>query len=290
MLADKESLKIKPLIKWAGGKTWLAKKILNIVPDNYNNYHEPFIGGASVFLSLTCQQKSFLYDSNGELINFYQQIKKDYLAIFTLLSTYETSEDFYYHIRSQTYVDAVEMAARFYYLNQTCFNGLYRVNQSGNFNVPYGKPTKKFSPDIASFKLMHDMFENSTIECRDFYESLDKIKKNDLVFLDPPYTVAHNLNGFIEYNKKLFSWQDQERLADYILELKKIGAYFILTNANHSSTLNLYKELGNTEIVERYSTIGGKASSRKLISEILVSNCPKSQNNELINPLENSGF
>ncbi|AMR33467.1 hypothetical protein A0256_19600 [Mucilaginibacter sp. PAMC 26640] len=269
------NLRYKPIIKWAGGKNWLIDRLKKIIPENFNRYHEPFFGGGSTFFNLKPSAGACLSDTNEELINFFIQLQNDFESVLSILSTNEISEEYFYRLRETILVDDVERAARFYYLNQTCFNGLYRVNQQGKFNVPYGRNNITNLSDHDKFLKIHEMLQTSIIRCCDFGETLSEINKNDLVFLDPPYTVAHNLNGFIEYNKKLFSWSDQERLAKYIANIIEKGAFFILTNANHSSTVELYKHLGKVSEVTRFSTIGGKAQSRKKISEIIVTNCPE---------------
>lgn len=263
---------MKPLLKWAGGKTWLLKQLQEFLPKSYNNYHEPFVGGGAFFLNYNNGEKRFLSDTNEELINFYLAIKHSHHSLHSELLSYETNKDFYYNVREQSFEDKIKKAARFYYLNQHCYNGLYRVNRKNKFNVPYGRPVRDFEPNIDEFTLASQQLANTEVFCGDFEESLKNIKENDLVFLDPPYTVAHNLNGFVAYNQKIFSWADQERLAKYIEKIKDIGAYYILTNANHQSTIELYGTLGNISIIERHSTIGN-LNSRKRISEILLSNC-----------------
>jgi DNA adenine methylase len=272
MILEKNSLKIQPLLRWAGGKKWLISRIKDFIPSNYNDYYEPFLGGASIFLNLTNKHNSYLSDINCELIEFYGQVKQNLPLLLKELKKYENSEDFFYKIRSKEPTDAIKKAARFFYLNRTCFNGIYRVNQQGKFNVPYGYREVTII-EKEKFVELQEKLKFANLDCHDFYLLLDSVKENDLVFLDPPYTVAHNNNGFIEYNQKIFSWEDQERLADFTAELIKKKVNFIMTNAYHNSIKKLYKNLGKHFELERHSTISGNKDSRTKISELIITNC-----------------
>lgn len=263
----------RPFIRWAGGKKWLTTRINNFLPSKFINYHEPFLGGAAVFFHIRPKNHAFLSDLNAELINSFKQIKKDPLQVITHLDTLKNNEANYYKIRATISTDNLANAARFIFLNKTCYNGIYRVNASGKFNVPYGHnnsvPTYKRNNLFAISKAMKKV----TLEHKDFENCLENIEKGDLVFLDPPYTVAHNNNGFLEYNQKIFTWNDQERLADFVNEIRKKRAFFILTNAVHDSIVNLYANLGNRYELDRISTITSSIEKRKKISEYLITNC-----------------
>jgi len=263
----------KPFIKWAGGKNWLINRIVNFIPQRFNNYHEPFLGGGAVFFRIRPKNYSFLADLNYELINVYRQIKKDPESIIKLIDTFEISKEKYYKIRAAKLPDKTYNAARFIYLNKTCYNGIYRVNSRGIFNVPYGHDNSVIIYDRNNLLAVSKALKKASLKNQDFENSLDKIEKHDLIFIDPPYTVAHNNNGFIEYNQKLFKWEDQERLADYINKVCKKGAFFILTNAVHNNIVNLYKNLGKRFELERHSTITSHIGKRKKISEYLFTNC-----------------
>jgi DNA adenine methylase len=261
-----------PLLRWAGGKRWMIEQICSFMPIDFNNYHEPFVGGGSVFFNIERAGKAFISDSNRELICFYQVVKSNVHELLFILSQFENSEKEYYGIRSWSPNTNVEIAARFYYLNRTCFNGLYRVNQGGNFNVPYG--FRKISVlDLDRFESFSSKLKNVDIACDDFEQAFKKVMKGDFVFIDPPYTVAHNKNGFIEYNQKIFTWQDQERLARSVQTLMEKGVYFLMTNAFHDSIKMLYKGVGTHFEIERFSTISGAMNSRQKISELIITNC-----------------
>lgn len=272
----KQKMKIQakpgPFLRWAGGKNWFTKHLDEVISKTeYCNYHEPFLGGGSVFFSLLPNNISFLSDVNDELINTYLMIKNSPNEVFEELSSYENSEKVYYLIRAIEDSDNVKRAARFIYLNQTSYNGLYRVNKKGKYNVPYGhRKTAFLDKDrllLASFAL-----RNTVIENRDFMSSLQNIQRNDLVFLDPPYTVSHNNNGFIEYNKNLFSLNDQYRLSVMINEIKNREAYYILTNAGHEKIIEIFDKGDKFIKLERTSAIGGRNSKRGSIEEYVFTN------------------
>ena len=257
--------KAKPVLRWAGGKLWMLSQIKNIMPRKFNDYHEPFVGGGSIFSNLDCKNRIFISDSNNELICFYNQVKNNFDGFLYHLQKFENTKEDFYKIRQSNPDSEDEIAARFYYLNRTCFNGLYRVNQNGLYNVPYGYRDISLI-DLISLKNLQKSLQKVVVSCSDFEKSLKLVKKGDFVFIDPPYTVAHNKNGFIEYNQKIFSWHDQERLLNCTNELIEKNAYFIMTNAYHESIKSLYKNLGNHYEIERYSTISGNMNSRFKIS------------------------
>lgn len=239
--------------------------------DGFNDYHEPFLGGASIFLSVNPTKKAFLSDLNKELINTYLTLKTDPEEIIKILKTYKNTEEFYYNLRDKKYEDPIEQAARFIYLNQTSFNGIYRVNLNGVYNVPYGYRAKDFL-EADKLRLVSLRLKKATLYHGDFAVSKQRIKKNDLVFLDPPYTVSHNNNGFIKYNQKLFSLDDQKRLSDLIDFIKTIGAYYILTNAAHRTIKDLFEKGDRLLIKNRANLIGGTNAERGQTSEYVFTN------------------
>lgn len=269
MVANKKK---KSVIRWAGGKMWMLDQIRHMMPIEFNNYHEPFVGGGTVFINLHCKNQIFISDINVELITFYNQVKTNLKGLINYLKTFNNTSEDYYRIRRLCPQLPEGMAARFYYLNRMCFNGLYRVNQKGVFNVPFGYRNIDLIEN-EGLQSLHTSLQNTNIMCQDFELSLKDIKANDLVFLDPPYTVAHNKNGFREYNQKIFLWEDQERLLVMVKEIIRKRAYFIMTNAYHNSIISLYKDIGNQYEIERYSTISGQMNSRVKISEIIITNC-----------------
>ncbi len=268
----------EPFLRWAGGKNWFVKhlpKILNGI--NINHYHEPFLGGASVFFSLEHNKKSYLSDSNEELIRTYITIRDNPNDVIELLNTYENTKDFYYNMRSTIPRNECELAARFIYLNQTSYNGIYRVNRAGGYNVPYGYRNNWIYDNNRIIEASKKL-QNTRIEHGDFTVNKRRILSGDLVFLDPPYTVSHNNNGFIEYNAKIFSLEDQERLSEFIDFIRHKNAYYILTNAAHPEIDRIFLKDGDYKIeLDRKSLIGGKNAERKTISEYIYTNIPQGE-------------
>ncbi len=263
----------KPFVKWAGGKRWIIKNLNSIIPPKFNNYHEPFLGGGAVYFHLQPKHNSFLSDINEDLINTYEQIKVNPYDVLKLIDSFKNNESEYYTLRSIESDDNLFNAARFIFINKVCYNGIYRVNSQGKFNVPYGHNEEVNIYDEDSIIANSNILKNTNIQAIDFEDSLEYINQNDLVFLDPPYTVAHRNNGFIAYNQKIFSWEDQERLADCIDKIKSKNAYYILTNAAHISIDKLFSKLGKKIEINRASTITSKIKSRKEISEYIFTNC-----------------
>ena len=275
-MAQRESKFYKPLLRWAGGKNWITKHILNYIPQTFNNYFEPFVGGASIALYLKHKNKLMnnvsLSDSNPRLINFYSVLQKYPNEIVSELKKYKNEKMEYYNERERKYSSEIKNAAQFYYLNRTSFNGIYRENLAGKYNVPYGYKQYKTLFDIEKILCISSLIQDFNFDCNDFSTIENNIGTRDLVFLDPPYTVAHENNGFIKYNQKIFSWEDQIRLKDLILHIDSMGSYYILTNAFHHSILELYNGIGNKTVHERISVIGGSIKSRNLCKELIISN------------------
>jgi len=264
--------KPKPFLRWAGGKTWFLKELSKYIPENgFNNYIEPFVGGGSVFFHLN-PNTAFLSDLNSELTDTYNVLKEDVESLILELMKYKNDMDFYYRIRQEKPKNSIKQAAKFIYLNQTSFNGIYRENLKGEYNVPFGYRKKDFlQPEI--LRAANKALQSAIITSRDFQESIDNIGEGDLVFIDPPYTVTHNNNGFIKYNAKLFDLDAQHRLSDFIDEVRNRGAYYILTNAAHSEIRNIFQK-ENDPIIEisRASLIGGKKAKRGLYEEYIITN------------------
>jgi DNA adenine methylase len=263
----------KPFLRWTGSKSWLVKEHLrDYIPTEYNNYHEPFLGAGSVFFHLAPTNQSYLTDVNEELINTYLQIRDNLENVIESLRGFINTEQEYYKIRSSIPSEDYQRAARFIYLNRTSFNGIYRVNNNGIYNVPYGKRVKVDVVTEVNLKAVSKALQNKVIECADFTSLLNNVKSGDLVYLDPPYTIAHENNGFIEYNRKLFSWDDQKKLSLLVRKLDEIGIHFILSNAEHIEIRNLYMNVGKIKSVSRYSKVGGRNKTRGIFNEVIISN------------------
>lgn len=262
----------KPFLRWAGGKIWLTRQLTPLLPkDGFNNYHEPFLGGGSVYLAVDPQGKSFLSDLNQELIDTYTSVRDILPKVIEALQRHENTSEYYYKLRSQRPTDAAERAARFIYLNQTSFNGIYRVNLNGHYNVPYGHRSKDFL-DTENLELVSEKLQTCQLGCYDFGQVIHNVRAGDLVFLDPPYTVSHNKNGFIKYNQQLFSLDDQKRLRNIVDALNERGAYYILTNAAHATIAEIFSNGDVHREMTRTNVIGGKQAARGKTSEYLFTN------------------
>ncbi|HEY9222422.1 MAG TPA: Dam family site-specific DNA-(adenine-N6)-methyltransferase [Lutibacter sp.] len=263
----------KPFLRWAGGKKWLKKEIDNLLPkQEFNNYHEPFLGGGAIFFHLNPINISYLNDLNKELIDTYEAIKYDVDGVIEELRKFKNTEDCYYEVRSKKYRTDFKKAARFIYLNQTSFNGIYRVNLKGEYNVPFGYRKKDFL-DTETLISASERLKNVRLSNQDFSERIDAINKNDLIFLDPPYTITHNNNGFFKYNQKLFSEKDQYVLSEMIDEIKRKEAFYILTNAAHFKVKEIFDKGDKILELKRASLIGGTNAKRGKYSEYIFTNC-----------------
>lgn len=262
---------VAPFVKWAGGKRWLVERRPDLFPsEDEGRYFEPFVGGGAVFFY--CQpRKAVISDMNGELIGAYQAIKSDWEKVYSHLITHQRnhSSSYYYQIRGMKPRNEYTSAARFLYLNRTCWNGLYRVNLKGDFNVPIGTKSKVVMEED-DFEAVSRVLRKAMIISCDFQKTIDMAAFGDFIFCDPPYTVSHNENGFIKYNQKLFSWDDQLRLRDSLVMAKKRGAKIVATNANHKSIRDIYACDFNIEIVSRKSVISGALSGRGDYKELVI--------------------
>jgi DNA adenine methylase len=267
--------KTKPFLRWAGGKSWILKHLDGLYPKLiFNNYHEPFLGGASLFLYLQPQKRSYLSDLNSELIETYIAVRDEVEKVISELKKFKNNEDSYYKIRNSNFKSNYKRAARFIYLNQTSFNGIYRVNLNGKYNVPYGYRSKEFF-NSEQLRAVSNNLKNSVLESKDFSLCISNVRKNDLVFLDPPYTITHNNNGFFKYNQKLFSEDDQYRLSEFIDQIKARKAFYILTNAAHDKVMSIFNKGDRIMEFKRASLIGGVNAKRGQYEELMITNIIK---------------
>lgn len=261
---------MKPFIKWAGGKRWLVEHQLLDKPVISGKYIEPFLGGAAMYFHLR-PDNSILSDLNPRLIQTYQAVRDEPLLVQEALRLHHERhrKDYYYQVRDKVYNTLADKAAQFLYLNRTCWNGLYRENLSGKFNVPIGTKSQVYDPE-EDFFAVSALLKSSELLCCDFEVAIEKAEKGDFVFCDPPYTTAHNFNGFVKYNQQIFSWNDQIRLRDAAKRAVRRGAVVMVTNADHPSLHTLYEGAEKIDIVERASVISGTTKGRRMTSEILV--------------------
>ena len=261
---------LKPFLKWAGGKRWLFTGNQFVLPTFGGRYVEPFLGGGAVFFHMQ-PSDAILGDSNRRLIELYTAIRDDVGRFEGHLRRHARlhSRDYYYQVRGRRLIQSITRAAQFLYLNRTCWNGLYRENLKGEFNVPIGtKETVVFDSD--DFGAWSRALAPATFVCRDFEAVIDESRAGDFVFADPPYTVRHNVNGFVRYNQNIFAWDDQVRLRDALRRAVERGVSFAMTNADHESIRRLYGGLGEQRRLSRHSVIAARPADRLASTELLV--------------------
>lgn len=257
-------VRVKPILKWAGGKTQLLPELLPKLPISYNKYIEPFFGGGALFFALQ-PDNAVIADSNPEIINVYQQVADSVEEVIRCLSQYENTSEMFYAVRGQDWCDLpkTEAAARTIYLNKTCFNGLYRVNKKGQFNVPYGKYNNPTICDADNLRVASLLLQRATIVCGDYKDVLaEYAKEGDFIFLDPPYLPISEYADFKRYTKEQFYEEDHRELAQEIERLHALGCYLILTNSNHPLVHELYSAYP-VEVLPTKRYISSKSTSRK---------------------------
>jgi DNA adenine methylase len=220
-------------------------------------------------------EKALLGDVNPDLVAAYQAIKNNWQSVENSLRYRQRrhrkdADGYYYWVREKIPQNLTQRASRLIYLNRTCFNGIYRVNKLGHFNVPKGTKDKVLI-ETDDFEGISRLLRGAELVAGDFEALVDRAKKDDFVFADPPYTVLHNYNGFRKYNEVLFSWADQQRLAQALLQAARRGAKVLCTNANHHSVRSLYDYPEFTlDVVSRFSRISADNASRKHFEELII--------------------
>lgn len=265
-----------PFLKWAGGKRWLVQSGQLEIPHRYERFIEPFLGGGAVFFSLA-PKRALLSDVNLELIELYETVRDEPERLRIILEWHQEkhSPTHYYAIRNRRYRDKTWRAARTLYLNRTCWNGLYRLNRRGEFNVPIGTKSQILLEE--SFDAAAELLRGADLRCSDFEDSVNEAASGDLLFVDPPYTAKHNFNGFLKYNESIFSWDDQIRLRDACLRAANRGAYVIVTNADHESLRTLYSGHAAYEPLVRQSVLAANSQHRCRTTEALFVLTPGDQ-------------
>lgn len=274
-------IKGKPFVKWAGGKRQIIDKLKKYVPDEFDTYYEPFIGGGALLFELS-PKKAVINDSNEELMNVYECLcdEEKFKKMCGVLNHYETehSEAFYYDIRnkdrnknSYNRLSCYTKAARTIYLNKACFNGLYRVNSKNEFNVPFGKKLKVNTYDggnlitVSNYLTMNDI----KILCVDFEDAVKSAKKGDFVYFDPPYD--SDTSTFNSYTEDGFDKEEQRRLAKVFKELDAKGVYVMLSNHNTSLVNELYKNY-HMHLIEAKRSINANGKKRGKVEEVIITN------------------
>lgn len=271
MCAANRRIAVRPILKWAGGKTQLIAQLLPHVPERFGTYIEPFVGGGALFFALQ-PERAILSDSNPELVNLYRQIASDVDAVIDCLKRYRNTRDDYYGVRAQVWqeLDPSEAAARMIYLNRTCFNGLYRVNRKGEFNVPYGRYPNPRICDEENLRAASEVLKRADILCGDFAEILaSHVQAGDFVFLDPPYVPVGKWGDFKRYTKEQFYEADHRRLAEATTRLRQCGAWSVLTNSNHPLVRELYADC-SLQVIKTKRNISSDASTRSGEDVIVV--------------------
>jgi DNA adenine methylase len=273
-----KSITIPTFIKWAGGKTQLLRQFETFFPTQFNKYYEPFLGSGAVFFyikNLYPEKEFFLSDNNPGLINCYEIVKNDVEGLLDLLREHRAkhSKEYYYYQRNidTNNLSKIESVARFIYLNKTCFNGLYRVNSKGKFNVPIGSYK---NPSIFQEKDLREaqkLLQSVKLKTMPFEKIINIAKKNDFVYLDPPYHPLSPTSSFTSYTSNSFSEKDQIRLAEVYRKLDKKGCLLMLSNSYSKLILELYDDY-RIECVSAKRMINCNGKKRGAIPEVVVLN------------------
>jgi len=273
----------KPFVKWAGGKAQLLSRFEPYFPSpaQFGRYFEPFVGGGAVFFHLWNTRRLpgqiFLFDTNDELISTYQVVRDQVQELVALLAAHQArhSPDYYYQIREldrrSNSLSAVERAARTIYLNRTCYNGLYRVNSQGQFNVPMGRYKNPRIAREATLRAASAALQGVCVETRGFDTLVELARPGDFFYFDPPYDPVSRTAGFTGYTAGSFRDEDQRRLAAVFAELSRKGCLCMLSNSCTPFILELYREF-RLEIVQAGRPINSKAGGRGPIDEMVVLN------------------
>jgi DNA adenine methylase len=274
----------KPFLKWAGGKGQLLDDIENNLPLKFNRYFEPFLGGGAVFFHL-CQQgfkkHAILSDLNEELITVYSTVRDSIDELIAELSdgTFKAEKDAFYEIRNWDrrsdwkIMDPVRRTARMIYLNRTCYNGLYRVNQKGQFNVPYGRYKNPTICDEENLRAVSASLKNAEIRCVDFGSAVKKARKEDFIYFDPPYQPLSETAYFTDYTAEGFGLDEQKRLALTFQDLHNRGCFVLESNSDVETIRNLYSHPDYCiDVVKAKRAISCDPEGRGEIAELLIRN------------------
>jgi len=264
----------KPFIKWVGGKRSIIDSLLSNIPQNFNNYYEPFLGGGALLYRIYSKAKNcYISDINFELIIAYKAIKQNLNELIQILEMHKQnhSREYYNKIRSKhTLQNLIEITGRFIYLNKTCFNGLYRVNKKGEFNSPIGSYKNLNILDLENLKACNKIFQKIDIKLQQFNQI--NPKENDFVYIDPPYHPTNN-TSFTSYTSNGFTEKDQISLRDFTIELTKKNVKIMLSNSNTNFINDLYKsKIFNIITVEAPRFVNCKSDKRNPIKEVLIRN------------------
>ncbi len=284
----KSQINPKPFIKWAGGKQGICSQLIAYFPSSFETFYEPFVGGASICFRLQ-SRRAVISDENQWLMNTYRAVRDDWPAVRTILDGIENSREVFMKVRSINYetLDQFHQAAHFIYLNKTCFRGLFRVNKSGMFNVPYGEYERRYY-DPENLEAVAEFLQNIDIRFGDFELGLAGITPEDFVYFDPPYYKVGGYSDFNRYTKYQFHESEHFRLAALCHELDKKGIKWALSNSSTPFVRNLFDGFNLLEISNRRE-INLKSKNRS-IKELLITNYPPnvdlSENEKAENKIE----
>ncbi len=267
----------RPFLKWVGGKSQLMSELLRRIPDDIGTYYEPFIGGGALFFALK-PEDAVLGDFNGELIEAYTVVRDELPELISLLEGHYYEKNYFYSVRAldTETLSSAEGAARTIYLNRTGFNGLYRVNLKGQFNVPFGRYSNPLICDHENLQACSALLQGIQLRQGSFEEVLSSAKSGDFVYLDPPYVPVSKTSNFTSYVAGGFGPQHQLRLAELLVDLDRRGVRFMLSNAGCETSRALYRDLPiptlRIETVQARRSVNSRSSGRGKVDEILVLN------------------
>jgi len=260
----------KPFLKWAGGKTQLVPEIMARLPDRFGRYHEPFLGGGAVFFAVE-PQRACLSDINGELVATYSAIRDNVGAVMRALERHSNTEEHFYKVRATNPANLTkaQAAARMIFLNRTCFNGLYRVNRKGQFNVPFGRYKNPNLCNKENLVAVSEALNGVAIENISVFDAARRVRRGDFVYLDPPYDPISPTASFTSYTAGGFTREDQKKLAEMFAQLASRGAYVMLSNSDTPYIRSLYKKFRVEQVFARRA-INSRSDRRGPVSEVLV--------------------
>lgn len=269
-------VKCRPFLKWAGGKWSILPELLARLPKKWKTYFEPFVGGGALFFELR-PSKAVLSDVNADLINAYKTVRDKIEDLVVDLGRHKHSSKYFYKVRDADRKgdfwlwSDVEKASRLIYLNKTCFNGLYRVNSRGEFNVPFGDYKNPKILDEENLRACSRALKEVTLEVSTFDAVADRAKRGDFVYFDPPFAPLTKTANFTSYSKSGFSLTDHERLRDVCRALEKKGVWFMLSNSHTEAVLEIFGEF-NIDVISAPRAISAKGVSRGKVQEVVVRN------------------
>lgn len=260
----------KPVIRWAGGKRLIVSRLLDFLPKTFGTYFEPMIGSGALFFALG-PRRAVLADVNPELMNFYKVIQTDPRLFYSAISLLRASRSRYYQLRKADPSSQLNRAVRFFYLIRLSWNGIYRVNREGKFNVPFGGRSPKELVTLEAIEKASRALKKVHLLCGDFEETTATARAGDLVYLDPPYPKgAVTDNGFDRYHKTKFTLDDHKRLHDHAQRLAARGVYVLMTEAPTRDIIGLYDGQFNIELVKSTCLIAADSESRGFVNEAVI--------------------